>query len=161
MPSPTTLPAPSPRRPSLRSRFLALVAPDILSGPLVQAQFALELSRHTQLQLEPDARKEERFAALRQATVDRLLRLRRAILVGSVSTASALFVAYFFRATAVVPMLPRPVLAVGAALSLVAATVAHLGWRHKPRQPDAAASGPRPFHVLYWISVCWTALAIW
>ena len=161
MPSPSTLPAPSPRRPSLRSRLLALAAPDIFSEPLVQAQFALELSRNAQLQLESDARKQARLVALRQATVDRLRRLRRALLVWSVSTTSALFVAYFFRATALVPMLPRPVLAVGAVLSFVAATVGYFGWRNKPSHRDAPESGPRPFHVLYWIGVCWTALAIW
>ena len=161
MSSLTTLPVPSPRRPSLRSRLLALAAPDIFSEQLVQAQFALELSRNPQLQLEPDARKAERLAALRQATVDRLRRLRRALLVWSVSTASAVFVAYFFRATAVAPMLPRPVLAVGSILSVAAATVAYFGWHRKPRQRDAAVSGPRIFHVLYWIGVCWAVLAIW
>ena len=127
----------------------------------MQAQFALELFRNPQLQLEPDARKAERLAALRQETADRLRRLRRALVVWSVSTTSALFVAYFFRATAVAPMLPRPVLAVGSILSLAAATVAYFGWRRKPRQRDAAVSGLRPFHVLYWIGVCWAALALW
>jgi hypothetical protein len=127
----------------------------------VQARFALELSRNERLELEPDARKAELLAALRQATVDRFRRLRRALLVSSVSTASALFVAYVFRATAIAPMLPRPALAVGSILSLATATVAYLGWRRKPRQRDAAGSGPRLFHVLYWIGVCWAALAIW
>ena len=160
---PTSLPAPTPRRPSLRSRLLALAAPDILSEPLVQAQFALELSRNPQLQLESDARKAEFLAVLRQATVDRLRRLRRALVVASVSTASALFVAYVFRATAVAPMLPRPVLAIGSLVSFATATVGYLGWPRTLRQRDAtvAVSWPRLFHVLYWIGVCWAALAIW
>lgn len=161
MSSPTTLPAPSPRRPSLRSRLLALAAPDLCSEPLVQAQFALELSRNAQLRLEPDARQAERLAALRQETVARLGHLRRAVLVSSVSTASALFAAYFFRATAVAPMLPRSVLAVGSIFSLAAATIAYFGWHPRSRQRDAAVSGARLFHVLYWIGVCWAALAIW
>jgi hypothetical protein len=161
MSSSTSLPAPSPRRPSLRTRFLALAAPDVFSEPLVQAQFAIELARNEQLQLEPDARKAEFLASLRQATVERLRRIRRTLLVSSLSTASALFVAYVFRATAIAPMLPRPVLAVGTILSFAAAPVAYLVSRRKPKQTDATSSGPRLFHVLYWIGVCWAALAIW
>ena len=162
MSSATNVPAPSPRRPSLLNRLLAVAAPGIFSEPLVQAAFALELSRNAQLQQEPDARKAEALAELRQSTLDRLLRLRRGLLVSSVSVASALFVAYFFRATTVAPMLARPVLAVGSLLSIAMATVAYFrsrgeyvqkGWR-------VEASGPRLFHVLYWIGVCWGALAI-
>ena len=160
-PPPSPL-APSPRRPSLRTRLLAFAAPGIFAEPLVQAQFALDLSRNAQLQLEPDTRKAEHLAALRQATVDRLRRLRRALLVSSVSTASALFVAYFFRATAITPMLSRPVLAVGSIFAFATASVAYFRWRGTPRQTDATVpvSGPRLFEVLYWIGVCWAALAI-
>lgn len=163
MSSPTNLPAPSPRRPSLRSRLLAFAAPDLFAEPLVQAQFAVELSRNSQLQLAPDPTKAEHLAVLRQTTLDRLRRLRRALLVATVSTASALFVAYFFRATRIAPMLPRPVLAVGSLLGFASATVAYLGWRRaRPLSGTTEpASGPRPFHVLYWIGVCWAALAIW
>jgi hypothetical protein len=154
--------APSPQRLSLRSRLLALAAPDMFAEPLVQAQFALELSRNAQLQREPDSKRAEYLAGLRQATVHRLRRLRRALLVSSVSTASALFVAYFFRATAIAPMLPRPVLAVGSILAFATASVAYFRWRGKPRLRDetAPASGPRIFAVLCWIGVCWAALAI-
>ena len=153
--SPTNPLAPSPRRPSLRSRLLAFAAPDLFAEPLVQAQFAIDLSRNAQLQLESDTRQAEHLAALRQTTVDRLRGLRRAVLVSSVSTASALLVAYFFRATAITPMLPRPVLAVGSVFAFATASVAYFRWRGKPRQRDA-----RLFDVLYWIGVCWAALAI-
>jgi len=127
----------------------------------VQAQFAIELARNEQLQLEPDARKAEFLASLRQATVDRLRRIRRTLLVSSLSTASAFVVAYFFRATAIAPMLPRPVLAAGSVLSFAAAAVAYLVSRRMPKLSDAASSRPRLFHVLYWIGVCWAALVIW
>ena len=162
MSSPTSWPAPSQRGPSLRSRLLAFAAPERLSEPFVQAQFALELSRNEQLQLEPDGRKAEAFAAFRQVTIERLRRLRRGVRVSLVSIASALLAAYFFRFTAVAPMLPRPVLVVGAIFSLAVATLAYLGWGRKPRHREATVpvSGPRLYHVLYWIGVCWAALAI-
>jgi hypothetical protein len=157
---PTSPLAPSPRRPSLRSRLLAFAAPDIFAEPLVQAQFTLDLSRNAQLKRESDTRQAEYLAALRQTTVARLRGLRRAVLVSSVSTASALLVAYFFRATAMIPMLPRPVLAVGSIFAFATATVAYFRWRGTPRHRDAPASGPRLFDVSYWIGVCWAALAI-
>lgn len=141
---------------------MAFIAPERFSEPLVQARFALELSRNEQLQLEPEARKTEALAALRQSTVERLRYLRRALVVSLVSTASALAVAFFFRATAIAPMLPRPLLAVGSILSFASATLLYFG-RHRTRTQRAVtvlSFRPRLLHVLYWIGVCWAALAI-
>ncbi len=80
----------------------------------------------------------------------------------SISVTSALGVAYFFRATAVAAMLPRPVLAIGSIISFAIATVVYLGWRRQSVQADqtVAVSRPRLYQVLYWIGVCWGALAL-
>ena len=156
------VPAHPPRPVSVLDRLLALAAPGLLSEPLVQGQFALELSRNPQLQQAPAAAQAEGLATLREATIARLQRQRRSVVVTSISMASALGVAYFFRATAVAPMLPRPVLAIGSIMSIALGTVVYLRWRRQSVQADqaVAVSRPRLYQVLYWIGVCWGALVL-
>ena len=153
------VPAHPPRRVSVLDRLLALAAPGLLSEPLVQSQFALELSRNPHLQQEPAAAQAEDLATLREATITGLRRQRRRVLVNAISVASALGVAYFFRVTAVAPMLPRPVLAIGSIISFAIGTVVYLGWRRQSVQ-TVAVSRPRLYQVLYWIGVCWGALVL-
>jgi hypothetical protein len=76
--------------------------------------------------------------------------------------ASALGVAYFFRATAVTPMLPRPVLAIGSIIGFAIGTLVYFGWRRQSDQAEqpVVVSRPRLYQVLYWIGVCWGALAL-
>ena len=156
------VPAHPPRRVSVLDRLLALAAPGLLSEPLVQGQFALELSRNPQLQQEPAAAQAEVLATLREAAIARLRGQRRRVVVNSISVASALGVAYFFRATGVAPMLPRPLLAIGSIISFAVGTVVYLGWRRQSIQADqtVAVVRPRLYQVLYWIGVCWGALVL-
>ena len=75
---------------------------------------------------------------------------------------SAVLVAVFFRTTDIAPMLPRHVLAVGSILSFAVATLGRLGWSGSSIRGDSSAErfDQRIFHVLYWIGMCWAALAI-
>lgn len=76
--------------------------------------------------------------------------------------ASAVAVAYFFRASGIAPMLPRPVLAVGSLFCFATATLGRLGWGGQSIKGDTSVEqlDQRLFHVLYWIGMCWGALAI-
>ena len=162
MSTPANVPALVVRRPSLLTRLLALAAPNSLSEPLVQADYAIELSRNPQLQQAPPNRKDEALVALRQTTLERLRRLRRALMLSAVSMASAVGVAYFFRTSGIAPMLPRPVLAVGSLFCFATATLGRLGWGGQSVTGDTSVEqlDQRLFQVLYWVGMCWGALAI-
>ncbi len=162
MPSLPDVPDPIGRRPSLLARVMALVAPRALSEPLAQADYALELLRNTQLRDATVAEKERVLSALRSSTIDRLRRLRRAVVLSAVSMASAVLVAYLFHVTNVAPMLPRPVLAIGSIFCFATATLSRLGWKGQTIKGDTSVEelNQRVFHVLYWIGMCWGTLAI-
>jgi len=162
MSAPVKVPATVQRRPSLFTRLLALAAPETFSEPLVQADYALELTRTAHVVQTSVESTETTLAALRLSTVQRLRRLRHALLVSSMSMASAVAVAYFFRTSGIAPMLPRPVLAVGSLFSFATATLARLGWGGQRIKEITSVEqvDQRLFHVLYWIGMCWGALAI-
>ena len=150
------------RPPSLPRRVLALLAPETFSEPLVLSDYAVELSRNAPLRDASAERKQETLATVRAATLARLRRLRRALVGSALSMASAVLVAYFFRVTDIAPMLPRSVLAVGSIFCFATATLGRLGWAGQSFKGDTSVEemDQRLFHVLYWIGMCWGALAI-
>jgi hypothetical protein len=82
---------------------------------------------------------------------------RGALLASLASIGSAALVAWFFRATNLVPMLPRTVLTIGAVLTLAAGSLALIRWRAQLLDDDRTRL--RIVNVLLWIGVCWALLA--
>lgn len=162
MPEPHDLPVTPARKASFLRGLMALFAPNQLAGPLAQADHDLEVSRNISLREASPDRQLESLQAARELTIARLRRLRRALLGSVASMLSATFVAWAFRATAIAPMLPRPVLAVGSILCFAVATLGRLGWGSQSFKGDTSVErlDQRLFHVLFWIGMCWGALAI-
>jgi len=158
-----SVPARVAERPSFLKGLLAFIAPHRFSEPLVRADHAAELDRDPSLRQAAAATQLERLNATRQNTIDRLLRLRRAVLISCMSLGSAVLVAALFRTTNIAPMLPRPTLAVGSILCFAVATLWRLVWRRQSSTGDISAElfAQRSLHVLYWMGMCWGVLAIW
>ena len=153
--------AKSSQRLGFRS-LLALVLPRRFSEPLVQTDHAVSLSRNVSLQQSPPEKQLEQLDATRQATVDRLVRLRGALLKSFALMASAIAVGFAFRAFYTGPMLPRGVFAVGSLFCFASATLGRLGWGGETWKGDTSVErlDQRIFHVLYWIAMCWGTLAV-
>ena len=135
--------------------LLALLAPRRFAEPLARAD-------HTAALQSPDPERPIDLDVVRETTLDHLHRVRRALLGSALSMGSAVLVAVLFRTTDIAPMLPRPVLAVGSIVCFAVATLARLGWRGPAPRGDTSVErfDQRLFHVLYWIGMCWAALAI-
>lgn len=142
--------------------LLALLVPRRFSEPLVQADHAVSLSRNVPLQQSPPGQQLEHLNATRQATVDRLVRLRGALLKSFALMASAIAVGFAFRAFYTGPMLPRGVFTVGSLFCFASATLGRLGWGGQTFKGDTSVErlDQRIFHVLYWIAMCWGTLAL-
>ena len=136
--------------------LLALFAPRRFAEPLARADYTAGLEA-----ADPE-RQVPSLDAVRETTIGHLHRLRRALLGSAVSMGSAVLVAILFRTTDIAPMLPRPVLAIGSIVCFAVATLARLGWRGPVPRGDTSVErfDQRLFHVLYWIGLCWAALAI-
>jgi len=134
----------------------------MFSAPLVAADHAVELSRNTPLQQSAPEKQEEHLAVAREATVTRLVLLRRVILTSFTLMASATVVGLLFRRFYSGPMLPRPVFAVGSLFLFAWATLGRLGWAGQTIKGDTSVErlDQRVFQVLYWIGMCWGTLAI-
>jgi len=132
------------------------------SEPLAQANHAASLSRNQPLQESPPEKQREHLNATRQVTIHRLLSLRGVIFKSFLSMASALAVAWAFRVFYGGPMLPRGVFALGSVFCFAWATLARLGWRGQTWLGDTSVErlDQRILHVLYWIGMCWAALAV-
>ena len=160
---PVAQPAPgkSSRRLGFRS-LLALLAPRRFSEPLAQADHAASLSRNVPVRQPPPDEQLQHLDATRQATVARLVLLRRVLLQSFASMASATVVALAFRAFYTGPMLPRVLFAVGSLFCFASATLGRLGWGGQSWKGDTSAErlDQRIFHVLYWIGMCWGTLAM-
>lgn len=90
-------------------------------------------------------------------SMDRTRRNRGAWLACLTSIGSAALVAWLFRASDILPMLPRPVLTIGAVLTLAAGSLALIRWRTQLLDDDGTKL--RIVNVLFWIGVCWGFLA--
>ena len=97
---------------------------------------------------------------MRLYSIEDAVRTSARSVVGKVG--SAVLVAILFRTTDIAPMLPRPILAVGSIFCFAVATLARLGWGHPPAGPSSSVErlSQRLMQVLYWIGMCWAALAI-
>ena len=156
------LPAPPTKKPALLHGLLALWAPHRFAEPLAQADHQAELTRNAPLRESSPESQLEHLHAARQAVPQRLRMLRRALLGSAASMATAVAVAWVFRNTSVAPMLPRPTLAVGSVFCFAVATLGRLGWGVQSIMGDTSVErlDQRLFHILYWIGMCWGALAI-
>lgn len=85
--------------------------------------------------------------------------LRSGVAVTAVSWTSAIAVAWWLRSGEFVPMLSPQTYAAGSLVALVAG-VAALGLRRAALKVGRTGIHPRLVHVLFWITVCWGALAL-
>ncbi len=137
-------PALTERKPGVFRRFAGLFSPRSEGQSLARAD------------RETGALEERRIVAVQSA--GRIRRARGAALASLTSIASAVLVAWFFRATNIAPMLPRTTLTIGAVLTLSAGSLALIRWRAQLLDDDPTKL--RIVNVLLWIGVCWGFLAL-